>query len=172
MDLGEHKAILGYSLFAAVQPNIDWKRGWIDHTQLPIILQAPNARKATFVPQTRNVPRKITHDQYFIGQVTFHNSAAPSTEPPKVPAEYQRHSKVFSEEESQCLPQHTIWDHTIEFLPGVPHTFPGRLLPLTQAEIAETHKFIQEHLERATIRKSISPYAANFFFVKKKEGKL
>ena len=45
-------------------------------------------------------------------------------------------------------------------------------MPLTQAEIAETHKFIEEHLERNTIRKSISPYAANFFFVKKKDGKL
>jgi hypothetical protein len=31
-DLGEHKAILGYPWFAAVQPNIDWKKGWIDHT--------------------------------------------------------------------------------------------------------------------------------------------
>jgi len=37
-DLGEHKAILGYPWFAAVQPKIDWKKGWIDHTQLPIIL--------------------------------------------------------------------------------------------------------------------------------------
>jgi len=45
-DLGEHKAILGYSWFAAVQPRIDWKRGWIDHTQLPIILRAPNAQHA------------------------------------------------------------------------------------------------------------------------------
>jgi hypothetical protein len=31
-DLGEQKAILGYSWFAAMQPNINWKRGWIDHT--------------------------------------------------------------------------------------------------------------------------------------------
>jgi hypothetical protein len=37
-DLGEHKAILGYPWFTAVQPNIDWKKGWINHTQLPIIL--------------------------------------------------------------------------------------------------------------------------------------
>ena len=37
-DIGENKAILGYPWFAAVQPNIDWKRGWIDHSQLPIIL--------------------------------------------------------------------------------------------------------------------------------------
>jgi len=49
-DLGEHKAILGYSWFAAIQPKIDWKRGWIDSSQLPIILRAPNAKKARFLP--------------------------------------------------------------------------------------------------------------------------
>jgi hypothetical protein len=48
--LGEHKAILGYPWFVAVQPNIDWRKGWIDHTQLPIILQALNAQKAIFTP--------------------------------------------------------------------------------------------------------------------------
>jgi len=37
-DLGENKAILGYPWFAAVQPHIDWKNGWVDHSQLPIIL--------------------------------------------------------------------------------------------------------------------------------------
>ena len=36
-DLGENKAILGYSWFAATQLKIDWKRGWIDSSQLPII---------------------------------------------------------------------------------------------------------------------------------------
>jgi len=49
-DLGEHKAILGYPWFSAMQPHIDWKRGWIDHMQLPIIFQAPNAQKAKFIP--------------------------------------------------------------------------------------------------------------------------
>ncbi len=49
---------------------------------------------------------------------------------------------------------------------------PGRLLPLNQKEIKEVHKFVQEHLARGTIRESWSPYAANFFFVKKKDGKL
>ena len=43
-ELGEHKAILGYPWFAAMQLKIDWKRGWIDHSQLPIILQAPNTK--------------------------------------------------------------------------------------------------------------------------------
>jgi len=49
---------------------------------------------------------------------------------------------------------------------------PGRLLPLNQKEIEEVHKFVQEHLARGMIRESWSPYAANFFFVKKKDGKL
>jgi hypothetical protein len=42
-NLGENKAILGYPWFAAFQPRIDWKRGWIDHGQLPIVLCALDA---------------------------------------------------------------------------------------------------------------------------------
>jgi len=58
-DLGEHKAILGYPWFSAMQPRIDWKRGWIDHTQLPIVFRAQNAQRAIFTPRTRNVPRPL-----------------------------------------------------------------------------------------------------------------
>ena len=83
-----------------------------------------------------------------------------------------RHSKVFSEAESQRLPQSTVWDPTIELLPGAPNTLPGRLLSLTQEEKGEMHRFLQEHLKRGTIHISKSPYAANFFFMKKKDGKL
>jgi hypothetical protein len=49
-ELGDHKAILGYPWFAAVQPNIDWKQGWIDHTQLPIIFRSADAQRAMFLP--------------------------------------------------------------------------------------------------------------------------
>jgi hypothetical protein len=45
-DLGEQKAILGYPWFTAMQPNIDWKRGWIDYTQLPIIIHTGDAKRA------------------------------------------------------------------------------------------------------------------------------
>ena len=65
-----------------------------------------------------------------------------------------------------------MWDHAIELLPDTLKSLPGRLLPLTQEEIAEVHRFVEEHLKRCTIRESWSPYVANFFFVKKKDGKL
>jgi Retroviral aspartyl protease len=45
-NLGENKVILGYPWFAAFQPKIDWKRGWIDHGQLPVILRSPDASRA------------------------------------------------------------------------------------------------------------------------------
>jgi hypothetical protein len=57
-NLGENKAILGYPWFAAMQPQIDWRRGWIDHSQLPIIFRTPDAAKARFLPRTINVPRE------------------------------------------------------------------------------------------------------------------
>jgi hypothetical protein len=43
---------------------------------------------------------------------------------------------------------------------------------LNQREQEEMQKFVEEHLRRGTIRESWSPYAANFFFIKKKDGKL
>ena len=129
-DLGDHKAILGYPWFAATQPRIDWKRGWIDHTQLPIIIWSGDAKQARFTPRQRNSLRQHQPDQYHIGRVTVQ----PSPPTPKtthiIPAEYKQHQKVFSEEKSQRLPQHTIWDHVIELLPGAPATLPAWLLLL------------------------------------------
>ncbi len=124
-ELGEQKAILGYPWFATAQPKIDWKQGWIDHTQLPIILHASNAKKAIFIPQQRNIPQERGTSNYFIGRVVFHPKAIPAIPVGGIPSKYQRHKKVFSEEESQRLPQHTIWDHAIELLPGAPASLPG-----------------------------------------------
>ena len=121
-DLGEQKAILGYPWFAAFQPCIDWKRGWIDTTQLPIILSAPNATKAKYMHRLQRHQYR-PRERYFIGRVTI---AAPEESPlSKIPQEYQQHHKVFSEEQSQQLPRHSIWDHTIELLPGAPNSLPG-----------------------------------------------
>jgi hypothetical protein len=171
-DLGEHKAIMGYPWFATVQPNIDWKKGWIDYTQLPFVLRAPNAQKARFIPRTQNHPRKIPETRYFIGRATIHPGGLREKEDlSKIPKEYEKYKKVFNEEKSQRLPSHTIWDHAIELLPNAPTTLPARLLPLNQKE-QEMQKFIEEHLRQGTIQGSWSPYAANFFFIKKKDGKL
>ena len=146
-ELGEQKAILGYPWFAAVQPKIDWQRRWIDHTQLPIILRTLDAAKARFLPKG---VQKHNREHVYIGKVTITPMATSANGikevKSKIPTEYHRHAKIFSKEHSQRLPQHSIWDHAIKLLPGAPTTLPGRLLPLTQEEIAECHKFVEEHL--------------------------
>ena len=142
-------------------------------SQLPIVLLAPNVTKALYTPRMKNIPHPIKRatDQYFLRWVTIESTTTnePNT---AVLEEYRRHSNVFSEDESQRLPQSTIWVHAIELLPGAPNTLLGRLLPLTQEKKNKMHKFMQEHLKRGTIHVSKSPYAANLFFVKKKDGKL
>jgi hypothetical protein len=128
------------------------------------------------MPRTRNVPRTQPPHQYYIGHVTInpHTGTKDLEEPDldKIPEEFCQYNKVFSKEKSQHLPRHTIWDHAIELLPNALATLPGRLLPLTKLEKEEMQKFVEEHLHRGTIQESWSPYAANFFFIKKKDGKL
>ena len=54
-NIGDSKVILGYPWMAAVQPQIDWKKGWIDHAQLPVVLCTPDAHKAQFLPREVNI---------------------------------------------------------------------------------------------------------------------
>ncbi len=59
-DLGENKAIFRYLWFMSAQPNIDWARGWIDSSQLPIILRSPDAQKAQFTAKNGRTAIKQT----------------------------------------------------------------------------------------------------------------
>src|SRR5712671_1024537 len=183
-DLGEHKVILGYPWFAANQPKIDWARGWIDTTQLPLILRSANAVKPQFNPNTHNLPDPVEEEVLYIGKIvigsqiarqTMSSTLAEEHDKPQlnpIPTEYRRHAKVFSEEAAQRFPESRIWDHAIELKPGAPATLPGKIYALTQLEQAELAKFVKEHLAKGYIRSSKSPYAAPFFFIKKKDGKL
>jgi Retroviral aspartyl protease len=58
MNLGDHKLILGYLWFAAIQPKINWLQGWLDHSQLPIIIWSPDAARAKFLPRTSTLNRQ------------------------------------------------------------------------------------------------------------------
>src|SRR5713101_4139452 len=55
-NLGNHKIILGYPWFATAQPKIDWAQGWIDHSQLPIVLRAVDTAMAKFLARTMQLP--------------------------------------------------------------------------------------------------------------------
>ena len=96
-------------------------------------------------------------------------------EPPKevaISKEYQRHKRVFSEEESQRFPPSRPWDHEIKFLPGAPKTMDCKVYLLNQIEDQALLEFLKEELKKGYIKPSKAPYALPFFFIKKKDGKL
>ena len=73
-DIGEHDVILGYPWFVAIQPNIDWARGWIATEQLPVILRTPDARRAHLVPRQRNVLRQLPNYAMHVAFIMFLDS--------------------------------------------------------------------------------------------------
>ena len=97
------------------------------------------------------ISKSTTHQSTRTNPPMQNNPVIATTTESTLPHEYAKHEKVFSEEKSQRLPKHTIWDHVIELLPRAPTTMPGQLLPLNQKEIEEVHKFIQKHLAQGTI---------------------
>jgi Reverse transcriptase (RNA-dependent DNA polymerase) len=154
-DLGDNKVILGYPWFVAAQPKIDWARGWIAHDQLPIVLRAADVIKARFVPRQDIARRAIV-----------------TKSDPKIPPQYKNFLDVFTPRKGAGMPPSRPWDHEIELKPGAPATLRSKLIRLSQAEQVELSTFLKDHLKRGTIRPSKSPYAASFFFIKKKNGKL
>jgi hypothetical protein len=82
-----------------------------------------------------------------------------------IPGHYQQYSRVFLEDASHEFPPSHIWDHAIKLKPNAPAALPGKLIPLSQAEQEELHKFVVEHMKRGTIRPSKNPYKARFFYM-------
>jgi hypothetical protein len=173
MHLGRNPLILRYPWFSGMEPRITWSKGWIDYDQLPITLTPITTPKEEAPPQCirRLVIAALTADkrQTLALKLAEHHNAPKDVSLPK---EYQRHTQVFSEEKAQCFPEPRIWDHAIELKKDTPPTLPRKIYALTQEERKALKKFIEEHLKKGYIIPSKSPYAAPFFFIKKKDGKL
>jgi hypothetical protein len=69
-NLGEHRVILGYPWFSTMQPHIDWAKGWIDTTQLPLILRSHDTLKSPFnVNALTRSPPESEDKTLSVGQV-------------------------------------------------------------------------------------------------------
>ncbi len=90
----------------------------------------------------------------------------------RIPEEYQRHSKVFDEKEADRFPPKREEDHAINLKEDAPAVLDCKIYPLSHDQDTELTNFLGEHLRKGYIRESKSPYAAPFFFIKKKDGKL
>jgi hypothetical protein len=79
---------------------------------------------------------------------------------------------VFSEQESDRLPEHKPYDHTIDLKPDAPETLQSKVYPMPVNEQEELDRFLEENLRKGYITPSKSPMSSPVFFIKKKDGKL
>ena len=192
-DLGEDDVILGYPWLAAFQPNIDWKNAVLSEEMQPVVIKTLGLRiddevqrvKKAWIRRARAmaVPGEeifITRlDQEQIRRTSTSTQMAVKALPKEektwdqiVPPHYRQWKKVFSEEESNRIPQHQPWDIAIDFTEDAPKVLDCKIYPLTQGEQGKLEEYIKENLEKGYIRPSKSQYASPFFFVGKKDGKL
>jgi hypothetical protein len=89
-----------------------------------------------------------------------------------IPKEYQRHHKVFSDQQATHFPPSQPEDHAIKLIPGAPETINCKVYPLMLAEQEATKKFLEENKHLGYIEKMDSPWSSSWFFIKKKDGTL
>ncbi len=170
-NIGNEDIILGYPWMAAFEPQFTWRNGVINERELPIILQSVNP----FTPGKDPIIARAKGMDSRLAAVTSTELAIQAqqyTKRVEVPMEYQRFTKVFSEQESKQFPPKRAWDHAIEFKKDAPDAVDCKVYPMNQIEDEAVRKFLHEELEKGYIRELKSPYTSSFFFVRKKDGKL
>ena len=183
-DLGHKDLILGYPWLATFEPKFSWADGTIDVEYLPVIVKSldweTRLTKATIswtmtepvsIQEKTNIVEELEEECFTIS-TRLAQEAHQYQQEVKIPEEYQRHSRVFSEEESHRFPPSRPWDHAIDLKEGAPEAINCKIIPTTMEEDEALKKFIKEQLEKGYIWKSKLLYVLAFFFIKKKDGKL
>ena len=88
-----------------------------------------------------------------------------------IPEQYKDFEDVFQKKNADMLPEHRPYDCAIDLQEGAQPPF-GPIYNLSQTELAELRKYIDENLAKNFIRHSKSPAGAPILFVKKKDGSL
>src|SRR5947209_7551390 len=193
MNLGSDEMLLGMPFLAAYNPDINWQDGTFSGDVIALTDNAhqwSSNQQQTYDPEREEEDPEDLDDDYIfipdnehdtvtIGKATTATELAiqaldhtKRTWQEQVPEPYHQFSRVFSDEESQRFPESRPWDHAIDLLPNAPPTLDCKVYPLPEGQQEALDKFLEEHLAKGYIRRSNSPYASPFFFVKKKDGKL
>jgi len=154
-SLGEDRIILSYPWFEHENPEINWKTQELKGEPVVILTGGYRFR------------RKQHQEAKAAATATFD----PVKETP-IPEEYQRHWKVFSNEEAQRFPPEREEDFPIKLRLDTPQKINCKIYPLTPKEDESLKVYIKENLAKGYIYEGSSPYTSSFFFRKKTNGGL
>ena len=148
-DLGNEDLILGYPWLANFEPKFSWKEGAIDTSYLPIIVRSldwetrlnrDTISRITSEPLSEQERVQIVEnlEEECSLKSTISTKLAQDArqyqDKVEIPKEYQKHWKVFSEEEAHQFPPSRPWDHAIELKEGAPKAIDCKVIPTTAEE--------------------------------------
>lgn len=148
--------ILGLPWLQRANPQIDWKTSSMLCSSSPKVSTSDDSvpcLSVMFCPMLCSV------------------SVMSTTTSVSIPLEYSSYADVFEEKNADILPEHRPYDIGIDLKPGA--TVPwGPIYNLSEPELAELRKYLDENLAKGFIRPSKSSGGAPILFVKKKNGSL
>jgi hypothetical protein len=185
-ELGPEDVVLGLPWLRSANPKIDWAEGKMRVNSTTEGKGHPRVEPiaANRVQRRRWWKTKVLDDPserlWCAAGYTYSTELAEKADRGKrkrtfeeiVPSEYRRYAKVFSEVESERLPERKPYDHAIDLKPETPETIRSKVYPMPINEQEELDRFLEEHLRKGYIIPSKSPIASPVFFIKKKDGRL
>jgi hypothetical protein len=156
--------ILGLPWLRSTNPQVDWK----DLTMTFCPLSLTSKPDLDYVMVVVAAADDTTSYAQFVLSAS---EVADTTQAKKLPSEYVSFQDVFEEKNADILPEHRPYDMSIDLKPGTVVPF-GPIYNLSQPELEELRKYIDDNLKKGFIRPSKSPGGAPILFVKKKDGSL
>jgi hypothetical protein len=173
--------ILGKDWLSRHQPRIDWKRNIVrfTHKGKKHALQGPSRRQALVAPAISHMLLTVTQlkkeltdeDKGFICHLKTESKDQESHTACDLREVIEEFRDVFPAELPGGLPPERDIEHAIELEPGAnkPRKNSYRM---TEEELAELRRQLDELLSKGHIRPSTSPYGAPILFIKKKSGEM
>ena len=186
IPMARHDIVLGAPWLEQHNPSIDWKKRVLKFERCRCVTDIkPGHRQSSTTDEERQInqlnrqptpeprqqgPNSTDTNKVQLGQQVRIKEG--SHAPPGIPEEFKQWKKLFQEETGlEALPNHQPWDHKIRLQPGKDPPW-GPLYALSQRELEEQRRWIDEKLAKGWIRKSQSPAASPAMFVPKPNGKL
>ena len=177
INLQRYDAILGKPWLYHANPLVDWRNNTITFKYGNKTIKV-NASTARMTSQCNSV--FISRQQFaavsaeaelFTVHATITELKAEGSQPTEVRQLMNKYSDVFPEGLPNELPPVRSIDHAIETIPGAkPPSRPT--YQLSQVEMAELKKQLDDLLNKGFIQPSVSPYGTPVLFIHKKEDTL
>src|SRR6201990_193298 len=180
-SLGRESIILGYPFLYVFTPEVDWKAGKLLEGE--VSLQNPRykyrIRDVLKIQKEAlakvGVPKEgeAIYMRRNIAQDWAHQASEQEIKlmEEMIPEEYQRHAKVFSEQELKRFPPAREEDMRITLKPDAPEVINTKIFPLSREERKLLEQFLATELELGRIKEGPSPYTAPVYFINKKDSK-